>query len=192
MYNPLDSWCFGGSGACLYENSCSSDVRTFYSSYDTTCASVSASGSTTAAASTTPVASSAAATTTASATAAATSAGATSRLTSDLSSCFCLADFSTAVKKCLYETSGCGRDYVSSFYNTYDGACASVTNSSTNAGSASSTAVSTGTPSASVPTATSSNSTTPLFTGGANVLKGASPYMGVAALAIWGGMATLF
>lgn len=116
---------------CYDRNSCSSDVRTFYSSYDTTCASVSASGSTTAAASTTPVASSAAATTTASATCENTAASSLgcdayvcyvyhcgqptlairtgglitfSKSRSDLSSCFCLSDFATAVKKCLYET----------------------------------------------------------------------------------------
>ncbi|KAI9726016.1 MAG: hypothetical protein M1834_009444 [Cirrosporium novae-zelandiae] len=197
--------------ACLYENSCSSDVSSFYDAYDTACASVSVSSSTVAATTAATTATTAASSATASAdciaTCETTAASSLDCDVSDLSSCFCLDDFATAAKNCLYETTGCGKTYVSSFYSSYNSACASVSETTTLATSvtsaatsvATSVATSNGTVTSSVTlsvtsrvaSATSSVATA-TFTGGANMLKDGSLSFGVAAVAIWGGMAALF
>ncbi|KAI7211834.1 hypothetical protein KC333_g7463 [Hortaea werneckii] len=55
---------------------------------------------------------------------------------SNLADCFCLADFATQAKACLYE-SGCSSD-VSTFYDGYDSTCASASVSASASASASS------------------------------------------------------
>ncbi|KAJ9137524.1 hypothetical protein NKR23_g9119 [Pleurostoma richardsiae] len=199
--------------ACLYQNSdCGKTyVAEFYESVNSACASVSATSDAGAA---TTTSAAAAATSAASgdcvATCESTAASSLGCDASDLAGCFCLADFATQAKACLY-SSGCNSD-VSTFYEAYNSACADVSVSSAAATSAAvtSAAATSGTAATTAP-ATTLTATTAAVTSVATassvvasngtatatsvVTAGANAYgapFGVAALAACAGVAALY
>ncbi|OJJ48043.1 hypothetical protein ASPZODRAFT_24914 [Penicilliopsis zonata CBS 506.65] len=145
--------CLGSNSSCGKEY-----VASYYSTYDSVCATATA---TSAAASTaTGTATSTAAESTGTsdciATCESTAASELGCSSSNLAGCFCTSNYTTEMKACL--GSSCGKEYVASFYSTYDSVCATV----------SATGVATTSGASAATTTTAATST---YTGGANAMS---------------------